>query len=426
MGTVRTGLFNYLFAKKYGGDFIVRIEDTDEARSERIYEDAIWQDLEWLGLHADERYKQSEHKRRHTELLEKIVAENKAYVSKEEAKDGSGRIVEVVRLRNPGGPLTFTDAVRGEITFDTTELGDFVVARSITDPLYHFAVVADDGDEHITHVIRGDDHISNTPRQILIQRALELPQPVYAHLPLILAPDKSRLSKRKHSASVGDLEGEGFLPEALVNFLALVGWNPGTDQEIFSLPDLISAFSLEGIQKAGAVFNIDKLKWFNKEYLHLLPKETLTSNIISLLRKAYPQVPAGALPKVVSLVAERIHTWGDVNRSIEAGEWGFLEKAGTITTAHLQWKNAPEEEARKHLEYAQNVLKKLPESHFEAPEAIKEALWPYADENGRGNVLWPLRMALTGQDKSPDPFTVVYILGKTESLQRIEAALRLY
>lgn len=423
VGTVRTGLFNYLYAKKHGGDFIVRIEDTDHARSEKIYEDAIWEDLAWLGINADERYRQSEHKPRHTELLDSLVKNNRAYISKEEARDGSGRVVEVVRLKNPGGELTFTDTIRGDITFDTTELGDFVIARSLSDPLYHFAVVADDGDEDITHVIRGDDHISNTPRQILIQRALGLPQPTYAHLPLILAPDKSRLSKRKHSASVADLEKAGFLPEAIVNFLALVGWNPGTEQEIFNMEELVQTFELENIQKSGAVFNIEKLKWFNKIYLHNIPDETLVEKILKPLHTRYPKTHQNALKKVVPLIKERIHTWADIQASIETGEWNFLDGTAGITAERLQWKNSPMEEVYKHLEYTQKVLRSLPESHFEASEGTKEALWGYAEENGRGNVLWPLRMALTGQDKSPDPFTVLSVLGKEESLRRIQSAL---
>ena len=257
-GLARTALFSYLFARKHGGTYILRIEDTDTARNKPEYEQDISEQLAWLGLTADATYRQSEAMPRHKQCLAKLIEEDKAYVSKETAKDGSGKEVEVVRLRNPGETVTFTDLIRGEIQFDTTELKDFVIARSITDTLFHLAVVIDDADEGVTHVIRGEDHISNTPRQILIQRALGFPEPHYAHLPLILMPDKSKMSKRKHETAVRTFREMGILPNALINYVALLGWNPGTDQELFTLEELVNIFDTSQVQKSGAVFDMEK------------------------------------------------------------------------------------------------------------------------------------------------------------------------
>ncbi len=235
IGTARTALFNYLYAKNQGGKIIFRSEDTDTARSKPEFEKEIMDGLSWLGLSWDSFSRQSERGERYTELLQKIVAEGKAYVSKEPAKDDPSRDVEVVRLKNPGVEVIFEDAIRGPINTHTGELGDFVIARSLTDALYHFAVVVDDMDGGVTHVIRGEDHISNTARQILIQEALGAVRPVYAHLPLILASDRSKMSKRHGAVSLVEYQEQGFLPESIINYLGLLGWNPGDEREDFSL-----------------------------------------------------------------------------------------------------------------------------------------------------------------------------------------------
>ncbi|MFZ2886510.1 MAG: glutamate--tRNA ligase family protein, partial [Minisyncoccia bacterium] len=328
IGTARTALYNYLFAKKVGGTFVIRIEDTDRARSTKEFQEDIFNSFEWLGLTFDETYIQSEHLDRHRELLKKLVDEDKAYISKEPAKDDESRVVEVVRLRNPGKIITFTDVIRGDITFDTTELKDFVLARAIDDPLYHFAVVVDDGDAKITHIIRGEDHISNTPRQILIQEALGLPRPVYAHLPLILAPDRTKMSKRKHQTALKDFRARGYLPEAMINFIALLGWSEGEgDKEIFSREELIQAFSLERIHKGGAVFNEEKLRWFNKEYLHKLPEKEFAETVFMKLKESLSsrvswndEMGTALIP----IVRERIATWGDVSLLVEDGEFDYF------------------------------------------------------------------------------------------------------
>lgn len=427
IGTGRTALYNYLFAKKMGGVFVLRIEDTDKERSTKDFEDDIYASFDWLGLTFDEKYVQSEHVTRHRELLQKLVDSDKAYISKEPAKDDSGRVVEVVRLRNPGRSITFNDVVRGDITFDTTELKDFVIARSIDDPLYHFAVVADDGDAHITHVIRGEDHISNTPRQILIQEALGLPRPIYAHLPLILAPDRTKMSKRKHQTSMKDFRAKGYLPDAMVNFMALLGWSPGeTEQELYSLEELVQLFSLEHIHKGGAVFNEEKLRWFNGEYLKKMPDEDFAKEAQVHLKEALSSrvsTEESMLARIVPIVKERISTWGDIASLAEAGEFDYYFAAPTLDPARIPDKKSTPDEARTHLQHALEQLQSLPEA-FGADE-MKNLMWDYATEKGRGAVLWPLRYTLSGRDKSPDPFSLAHVLQKGETERRVKAALLL-
>jgi len=261
VGGARTALFNFLFAKQNNGKFILRIEDTDKERSKKEFEDDIFESLEWLGLKYDEFYRQSERGEIYRNYVEKMLNNDSVY----EAED------KVIRFRNPNKKIKFNDLVRGEIEFDTTELKDFVIAKSVDEPLYHLAVVIDDFESGITHVIRGEDHISNTPRQILIQEAIGAPRPLYAHLPLILAQDRSKLSKRKHgeSVSLDYYRHKGYSRDAIINYLALLGWNPGTEQEIFTLEELINVFDLGRVHKGGAIFDEKKLAWVNRKHFNL-------------------------------------------------------------------------------------------------------------------------------------------------------------
>lgn len=428
-GLARTALYNYLFAKKTGGAFILRLEDTDKTRSTKEYEDDIYECFDWLGLSFDEKYVQSQHVERHKELLQKLISEDKAYVSKEAAKDDSGRVVEVVRLRNPGKTITFTDVIRGDITFDTAELKDFVLARSIDDPLYHFAVVADDGDARITHVIRGEDHISNTPRQILIQEALGLPRPVYAHLPLILAPDRTKMSKRKHQTAMREFRKQGYLPEALLNFTALLGWSEGAgDREIYSLPDLEKVFTLEGIHKSGAVFDVEKLRWFNRHYLLQQPEAEFMKEAAAIMKTQLEERGAEwddrKAAAVMPIVRERVSVMEDLRMMLHEGEFDYFFSEPTLDAAKIPERKSSAEIAKEHLRFAESKIADIPEESF-AAEAVKDALWDYASEKGRGAVLWPLRYSLSGRDKSPDPFMIAGIIGKEETLKRIRAAQNL-
>lgn len=256
VGNYRTALFSYLFARQHGGNFILRIEDTDKERSTKEFEQEIIDSLKWLGLEWDEFFRQSEALPLHTELLKELLVKGKAYMED-----------SVIRLKNPNKKVTFTDMIRGDITFDTTDLGDFVIAKALDHPLYHFAVVVDDYSEAVTHVIRGEDHISNTPRQILIHEALGWEHPEYAHLPLVMASDKTKLSKRKGAKSIMEYRDEGISPEAMLNAMAMIGWNPGTEQELFTKDELIKNFSFKRIKKGGAALGEEKLKWFNRKHI---------------------------------------------------------------------------------------------------------------------------------------------------------------
>ncbi len=421
IGTVRTALFNYIFAKQHGGTYFVRIEDTDRERNKEEWVDAIWRDFEWCGILPDKKYRQSEHIERHKELLASLVASGKAYLSKEPKKDDPSQTVEVVRLKNPGGVVTFSDLVRGDISVDTTDLGDFVIARSIDDPLYHFAVVVDDGDAGVTHVLRAEEHISNTPRQILILEALGFERPVYGHFPLILAPDRSKLSKRKHGASIENYRAQGFIPEALINYLAFLGWNPGTEEELFTLDELIERFSIDKLQKAGAIFDEVKMRWFNHEHLKKLSDQEFTERLVTFAGET-PLPPY--LGHILSLLRERSQTLGEALQALADGEFAFMEDNITYEPALLlKGAKVDAAAAKAHLQKVTEMLESIESTNFTA-EGTKEVIFPYATEQGRSGVLWPMRVALSGKEKSPDPFTLCALLGKEKTLERIAQASR--
>lgn len=425
IGTVRTALFNYLFAKHHGGTYFLRIEDTDKERNRPEWTQAILDDFAWCGLTPDSVYIQSEHQPRHKELLHSLVGKGSAYVSKEQSKEDPTRTVEVVRLKNPGKEVTFQDKIRGDVTFDTTELGDFVIARSIDDPLYHFAVVVDDADADVTHVIRAEEHLSNTPRQILIQEALGLPRPQYAHIPLILAGDRSKLSKRKHGASIENYRAAGYTPEGIINYLALLGWNPGTNEEFFSLEELIKRFSLDQVHQSGAVFDEAKMRWFNREHLMKETEERFMENgkkfFSEKLLSALENI--GRFSAVMALVRERIEIYGDIRRMEEDGEFDYFVETPSYEAQKLAWKGESHQGAKTRLEAVLSLLEATPAGHWDEGR-VKENVWPYAEKEGRGNVLWPMRYALTGRDKSPDPFAVAGILGKDETVSRLRTAVQ--
>ncbi|MFA6414483.1 MAG: glutamate--tRNA ligase [Candidatus Paceibacterota bacterium] len=428
IGTARAALFNYLFARHAGGKIVFRSEDTDQARSKKEYEEEIVAGLTWLGISWDTFSRQSEHTARYQELLEKIVGEGKAYISSEPSREDPTKTVEVVRLKNPGTSVTFTDLIRGDITFDTTELGDFVIARSMSDPLYHFAVVADDMDAQVSHVIRGEDHISNTPRQILIQEAIGAPRPSYAHLPLIVDEKRAKLSKRSGATSVMDYRDEGFLPEALVNYLALLGWNPGNDREVFSLAELVEAFTLEGVQKSSAAWDRNKLLSVNQHWMRALSDDTFLSHLEASLPSGELGSEASKLQKAVPLLKERAHTFAEA-RELLTGELSCLFTEPAPDRSRLLAKELPghPDMTKTALESLLEPLNALPDGA--SAEVVKEAIMPLADEaeargkGGRGALLWPLRYALSGQDRSPDPFTLISILGREVAASRVEKAI---
>jgi glutamyl-tRNA synthetase len=415
IGSVRTALFNHLFTAHNGGVMYLRFEDTDLERSKKEYEDDITAGLHWLNIPytLPDTYRQSERLSVYQPYVTKLIESGHAF----EAEDSElipGK--KVVRFKNPNTTVTFNDAVRGPVTFNTAELEDFVIARSVDHPLYHLAVVIDDHDMGVTHVIRGEDHISNTQRQILIQEALGFARPEYAHIPLILAPDKSKLSKRHGAVSVNEYKAMGIIPEALLNYLALLGWNPGGEQEVFTLEEIAREFTLDRVHKGGAVFDMHKLLWFNHQHLKRLPDE----EYVRRLREFSGQEVDARL---VPLLKERAQTLGEAATALTA-EFGFLNEAAPIDSVLLlQNGKIPAEIASNHLNALHELLVHVPDEGFTASQ-LRDIVWPYAESQGRGAVLWPLRVALSGKERSPDPFTIASLLGKTETLKRIAAAAK--
>jgi len=427
IGGARTALFNYFFTRKNGGTFLLRIEDTDKVRSTKEFERSILDGLTWLGIKADntdieaEIPRQSKNTARYKEVIEKLIASGHAYISKETPKEAGDRD-EVIRFKNPNKKVSFEDMIRGKVEFDTTDLSDFIIAKSLEEPVFHLTNVVDDIDMGITHIIRGEDHISNTPRQILIWEAIGAPRAIYAHLPLILATDRSKLSKRHGAVSVIEYKNAGYLPESIVNYLALLGWNPGTNQEILSLDEIVNLFKMENVQKGGAIFNIEKLRWINKEYIKKLDIETASKEVEARLGTDF-NYPINKSAFIATII-ERISIFSDIETMKSAGEFDTFEKAPTLTKEKLIWKKDTAEGTLKHLEYTEKILSEFSDSDW-TNEKIKSALQVYAEKEGKGNVLWPLRYALSGKDQSPDPFTLAHIFGKGEALARIKNAIQI-
>ena len=454
VGNARTALFNYLFAKHEGGKLILRIEDTDLERSKPEFEKDILKNFEWLDIKWDEGpYRQSERIETYTKYLKTLLKENKAYYcfcSEEELEavrqdqlsrglapryngkcrsltetEIKKRLTEgesaIIRFKTHGEKVSFNDLIRGKIEFDTSLIGDFTIAKDLTTPLYNFAVVVDDFEMKISHIIRGEDHIPNTPKQILIQQALGLPQPQYAHLPLILGPDRSKLSKRHAAVSVANYREEGYLPEALINFMVFLGWNPGTDQEIYSLTALSQEFTLEKVQKSGAVFNLKRLDYLNGFYIRQKPLDELTE----LCRPYLPASPAGGpkaekdfLKKVVGLHQERLKKLSEIT---ELADFFFQDKLN-YDKELLRWKDADDQKMAESLDNLDNLLSEISERNW-AKENLEKVLMARAEKiKDRGYLLWPLRVALAGKKASAGPIEIAAILGKEKTLTRLKEA----
>lgn len=487
VGTARTALFNYLFAKKYGGAFVLRIEDTDLERSDKKFEKDIFEGLRWLGIDADESpeqggdygpYRQSERTQDYAHAVKKLLAEEKAFYcfhteqeleqEKDELMAAKKPILHIceyrtldqkeaeiliqtkpsfiIRFKTPiGKTITFNDMIRGELTFASDLLGDFSIAKRIDMPLYNLAVVVDDEAMKISHVIRGEDHIANTPKQVLLIEALEFPLPIYAHLPLILGQDRSKLSKRHGATSVIEYREMGYLPEALFNFMALLGWNPGTNQEIFNRDELISQFSLEHVQKSGAIFDIIKLDWMNGEYIRKKTISELVAICVPFMRDFLKmplpdtRFPIDYIEKVVALEQPRLKKLSEIGERVE-----YFFQPPQYDKELLRWKEMTDEEVSKSLKAATSVLGEIPIEKFIAEE-LKEKI--YKDKNGVlddqrireviatkihkdgmefdfGRILWPLRVALTGKKNSPGPFEILEILGVEEAIKRLTYAIK--
>jgi glutamyl-tRNA synthetase len=470
IGTARTALFNYLFAKKNNGEFILRIEDTDKERSEQKWTDEVIEQLRWLQIIWDEGpdidgghgpYKQSQRLDIYKKYLNKLLFEKKAYYCFcTEEKLESGRqeqmsrglapkydgncarltqeIVQknllekkpsVIRFRVENKKVKFSDIIRGSVEFNAGLLGDIVIAKNLESPLYHFAVVVDDFEMQISHIIRGEEHLSNTPRQILLQEALGFYQPIYAHLPLLLNTDRSKLSKRQGDVAISDYHSEGYLPEALVNFIALLGWNPGTEKEVFTLSQLTKEFSIEKVQKAGAVFNIQRLDFLNGLYIRKIAIEKLTKLCKPYLKKAgllvVGQFSDNKIEMIVEVSKTRMKKLSDI---VLLADFFFKDKL-EYDMDLLCWKGVGDEATKDSLLFSEEILSEnkkwnlenLEKELFTASEKFNFKMgYP---ENNKGYLLWPLRVALSGKDASASPFEIAEILGKEKTLKRIAEAI---
>lgn len=455
-GGIRTALFAWLFARKHGGQFILRIEDTDQEREMEGSVGHIIECLRWLGLDYDEGpdnggphdpYYQSARLALYKRYADQLIAAGFAYAdpyteeeverlraSAEEEKrpflyrdhrpetftewDGT----QPLRFKVPFiKRYTWTDAVRGELSAGEEALDDFILMKSDGYPTYNFAHVVDDIEMGITHVMRGEEFISSTPKFLSLYDALDTEPPVFATMPVILGPDgKKKLSKRDGAKDLLAYRDEGYLPQAMRNFLALIGWNPGTDEEILGDDELIAAFDLSRVQKGGAAFDEQKLLFVNQAWMRRLSNEefvregTLVATDTTRLLQSVP------------LLKERAATFSEA-RAMLTGELACLFVRPTIDPTHLS-KNASTAETLVHLEKLSEKVAELSETP--SIEEAKAALMPYADsiakeEGGRGAALWPLRYALSGAERSPDPFTLIHILGAEESRTRIREALTL-
>ncbi|MFW0870987.1 MAG: glutamate--tRNA ligase [Patescibacteria group bacterium] len=422
IGNIRTILFNYLYAKQKGGKCILRFEDTDKERSSREHEKYVLDALHILGITYDEGpYRQSERTAIYSQKIQELVDADLAYEAESSSDDESKK---VIRFRNPNTKISFNDAIRGEITIDTTDFGDFVIARNIDDPLYHLSVVVDDIEMGVTDVIRGEDHITSTPRQILLINALKAKCPRYAHLPLIIGDDKKKLSKRHGAVTVGGFLAQGYLPQAIVNYLSLLGWNPGDNREIFSIDELIAEFDLKRVQKNPAMFDYHKLDDINRQYLLKQDAEYVAQEIYNFLPKdtrALFESDSTKSELIMELVIlERINKFGDVTKMADRGEFDYYFNAPAVDIELIRYK---EDTAIELQAYIQEIINILEQVKLWSKDAIKDALWEYASGVGRGHILHPLRTILSGKKESPDPFTIATILGKEETLNRLRQAL---
>lgn len=419
IGGLRTALYNYFFARQNEGIFIVRSEDTDKERSRKEFEDNMLEAFSWLGLDFDAFYRQSDRTEIYVEHIHKLIENKKAY----EAEDSEGGEGKVIRFKNPNTDITFHDLILGDITFNTEELGDFVIARTIDSPLYHLTVVVDDGLMGVTHVVRGQDHISNTARQILILEAMGFSRPLYAHIPLILSEGGGKMSKRDPNVyPVTEYREMGILPDALINFMAMIGWNPGDEREIFTKEELVQAFSLERVQKKGAVYNIQKLFWINKEHLKKFSDVELDEYFKKFLPK---EINDTLYSKLRNLLVERVSYGKEIVDMYQAGEFSYyLETPTVIDTSKIIWKQGTLEDAKRHLSWILKTFQNSKDSDFETEEGVKKLVWEYAEKEGKGDVLWPFRYTLTGQDKSPNPFFIASVIGRGETVKRIENSLK--
>jgi glutamyl-tRNA synthetase len=426
IGNARTALYNWLLARGQDGQLVLRIEDTDRERSTPENVDQIFDALAWLGIDWDEGpIHQSAHADRHAEVVRQLVDGGHAYRSTAGPDDvraykeahgnrgfrGADEGEGAVRLRVPDeGVTVVNDVVRGETEFENALLDDLVIARADGTPIYHLAVVVDDADAGITHVVRGADHYSNTPKQMLIQQAMGAPTPVYAHLPLLHGPDGKKLSKRHGATSVQDLRDQGYLPEAVINYLALLGWGYDDETTFFTIDELKERFSLERVSKAPAVFDEQKLRWMNGRYLRELSVDELTSRLEDFTGRT-------GLRDAVAITQDKISTLAEFWPLARS----FFDGPADDPEAREKVLGAPG--ALDALGEVRETLEGLPAPWSE--EEVERVLRDAAERSGRKakHLFQPLRVALTGTTVSPGIFETVALLGRDEALARVDDAL---
>ncbi len=475
IGTARTALFNYLEARHTGGTFILRLEDTDQTRSTTEFEKDILDGLHWLGLHWDEGpevagevargpyapYRQMLRLPSYAEAAERLLAADQAYPcyctadelaadrkAQEEAKrppryvgrcatltadERAAREAEgrqgALRFRVGTGVVGFDDIVRGHVEFDVSNLGgDFVIVRGDGSPLYHFTVVVDDSAMQISHVIRGEDHLSNTPKHILLFRALGYPEPRFAHLPLILNPDRTKMSKRKSQTAIGDYIAQGFVREALVNYLALLGWATGTEEEVLSIDEIVERFDLTAVHKGGAVFDRERLEWLNGQWIRRLEPDELIDRLrpfveAELAAGRIDRMPADdEIRALLPVITERLPTLGAIGDLV-----GFLWIDSLAYDAALlvpkRWDVAT---AAAGLGAARAVIAETGVVTFEADE-LEPPLRALAEARGWkvGDLFMAIRVAVTGRTATPPLFDSLVALGRDRTLERLDAAIEL-
>jgi glutamyl-tRNA synthetase len=407
VGGARTALLNWLYARHSGGTFLLRIEDTDKQRSTDENTKVILDGLTWLGLDWDEELVfQGARIARHQAAADQLLAEGKAYMD-----EGA------IRFRMPPGEIAWDDAVHERISFQGEDLKDFIILRTDRTPIYNLAVVVDDVDSGVTHVMRGDDHISNTPKQIALYQALGSPAPVFGHVPMINGPDGKKLSKRHGATAVGDYQHMGILPAAMRNFLALLGWSPGGDREIMTQDEMVRLFSFDGVQKKAAVFDMTKLEWMNGQYLSASTPEALLPLVAPQLAELGVTADRDAMLRAIGAVKTRSRTTIEVARQVAVR----LDPKFVVMDD-----KATKEIAKDQAGYAsalQAAIAALRDAEW-SPDGLEQRLRALADERGvaAGKIFQPIRIALTGGTVSEPVNELLYVTGKDAALRRLEAA----
>ena len=459
IGGVRTAIFSYLYAKKMGGTFILRIEDTDKEREVAGSIEHIMESLRWLNIEWDygpdkpgtfgsciQSERLASYKKYALQLIDKGLAYPDPYTKEEVEKfrqDAEAQKKpflfrnyrpETFDEWNGSKPLrlkvpevkryVWEDAVRGQLEAGEEMLDDIVLIKSDGYPTYNFAHIIDDLEMGVTHIMRADEFIASQPKFLSIYDALEIPYPVFVSLPPILRDDRTKkLGKRDGAKDILDYRTEGYLPEAMFNFLTLIGWNPGTEKEVFTKDELINEFDLHRIQKSGGAFNEEKLKWLNKEHLNSLSASKYKELVLKAIPAKYTGLPSfteDRLEKLMPVIRERTHIMADVTTAFEVCEYDFVFTDPDVSLDILRFKKDPD--VHSAAPRLQHLALLLETADFSSPDTIKSAVWDYAEQEGRGEVLWPMRVALTGLERSPDPFTVAYIIGQTDTLRRLQAA----